>query len=66
MSVYIHIVHAHMYLEERGSETFIKHKTGGMCDQIIAKNPISSLDRSENVVFLPIVNSLDLPDLNSI
>jgi hypothetical protein len=24
MSVYIHNVYAHMYLEERGSETFIK------------------------------------------
>ena len=41
MSVYIHNVYAHIYLEERGSETF--KKTGGMCAQIIAKHPLPPL-----------------------
>jgi hypothetical protein len=55
-----------MYLEERGwaclTLVWNINKTGGMCDQIIAKHsPHSSLDRSENIVFLPFADSLDLP-----
>ena len=52
MSVYIHNVYAHIYLEERGSETF-KKNWRDVCPNHSQASP-SSLDRSENVVLLPI------------